>query len=158
MSESPRPSELQESLRALAQLRRKEAEAAAMVAQALAALDATPEASVLRMRQAMQREAADLRQSVERLVREMAVAHYQATGNKAPAPGLGIRVGKRLVYDAGEALAWCKEHAPNYVRLEERLDAVRFEAGAATLEGAPVEVQEVPSASLARDLSDYLGH
>jgi hypothetical protein len=89
--------------------------------------------------------------AAEQRVRELTIDAFQATGDKKPTPYTSIRLNKRLVYDAGEMVTWCKENAPNYVL--EVLDTKRFEKAAETLQGAPLVVEFKPTALIASDLS-----
>jgi len=91
---------------------------------------------------------------LESQAREAALAVYAETGNKKPADGVGIRVYQRLRYDVAEVMAWCKEHAPVFVI--ETLDKKPFEKAAPDMAGAPVIVEEEPTATLGKDLSAYL--
>ena len=58
----------------------------------------------------------------EGLLRELTVKAYFKTGNKAPAPGVGIRVTQALDYDTKEAMEWALIH-----RLALKLDVSGFE-------------------------------
>ena len=87
-------------------------------------------------------------------VREAIVDAYDLTGNKKPADGAGVRIIKKVRYDLDEAVAWCKENAPAFLSLA----AKPFEKAVLSgLPGAPAEIEEEPQATLARDLSKYLG-
>lgn len=46
----------------------------------------------------------------EEKLRELTIANFNETGNKAPVLGVGIREGVTLVYDAEIALKWAMEH------------------------------------------------
>lgn len=87
-------------------------------------------------------------------LQELAAAHYAATGEGRPAPGLAIKLFAVLDYDAGQALAWCEQNAPTLVK--RALDVRAFEKTAVVL-GAPVQVREEPRTSVASDLSMYEG-
>ena len=43
-------------------------------------------------------------------VRELTIAAYKLTGNKAPVPGVGIRETTKLDYTVPDALKWATEH------------------------------------------------
>ena len=58
----------------------------------------------------------------ESLLREIALEVYAETGDKAPAPGVGIREMVRLVYDGKIAFDWAKAH-----KIALKLDAKAFE-------------------------------
>lgn len=56
---------------------------------------------------------AALRDEIARLenaARSLAVAAYRLTGNKAPYPGLNVKITKQIAYDHAKAFAWAKEH------------------------------------------------
>ena len=46
----------------------------------------------------------------EEALRNAALATYNATGDKHPAPGVEVKMGTKMVYDPAEALAWAVEH------------------------------------------------
>jgi hypothetical protein len=87
---------------------------------------------------------------IEEQVRILALAKYSETGDKKPAPGIGIRVMKKMVYDEGAAIEWCKDHGGMFV--VEALDKKPFERVAVDI-GAPVTVEERPIATIAKELS-----
>ena len=81
-------------------------------------------------------------------IRSLAVEEYNKTGSKSPAPGIGIRVTKRLEYDEDVALEWARTNAP--VLVVESLDKKGFE------KLAPAEivtVEECPTATIAKELN-----
>lgn len=91
----------------------------------------------------------------EATVREQAVKEYQATGDKAPSPGVGIRVSETLDYLTDEALAWCKENLRVALTFDKRV----FER---TVKGMPtpptfVSKTPTPTATISPDLSKALG-
>ena len=87
----------------------------------------------------------------EKALRELTLQAYAETGNKAPAPGVGIRIITRLVYDAGLALSWAKHH-----EIALKLDTSAFEKIAKASKPDFVEIQEEAQATIATDLSKVL--
>ena len=93
------------------------------------------------------------------LVRKEAVAAYEAglCDGKKVVPGVGIRVSKRLEYDAAEALAWCAKDALMAQSCTEVvLKPTQYEAVALAL-GGPIAEVAVASATIAKDLDKVLG-
>ncbi len=97
------------------------------------------------------KDAEDALAAAEAALREAAVAEYVATGSKAPAPGVGIRVTKGLQYDAAQAFAWAKDTGMALV-----LDKKAFEKIAPAANLPFVVTIEVPSATIATDLDAAL--
>lgn len=93
-------------------------------------------------------------QEIEGNVRDVALHAYQATGNKKPALGVGIRVYKKARYDETAMLGWCKANAPTFVI--ETVDGKAIDKIASDLKakGAPVEIEETPTATIAKDLGE----
>jgi hypothetical protein len=91
---------------------------------------------------------------LENELREMALADFKVTGSKKPHPSMGIRVNLKFVYDPAVALDWAKTE----LRTALVLDTKAFEAfvKASTVSLPFVEVQQIPSATIATDLSEYL--
>lgn len=89
---------------------------------------------------------------VETAIRtELAPAVYRQTGNKHPVPGIVIKVFPVLRYEMDKALAWCKANMPKLVMTVESLDTKNFEKVALAL-GAPVEAEEDPRVTIAKEL------
>jgi hypothetical protein len=86
-------------------------------------------------------------------IRKRAEDAYYATGDKAPALGLTVKIFKRCLFDVGTALEWCRKNAPVFIK--ETLDAKGFERMAMTLDSAPVTVVEEPRAQVATALDMY---
>ena len=95
---------------------------------------------------------ADMKKA-ETEAREMILAAYAETGNKKPVPGAGIRVTRSVAYDLDAALGWCKENAPAFLTLDRKAFEKAVLAG---LPGAPADVDESPTATIAKDLSAYV--
>lgn len=98
---------------------------------------------------------ATVRQSEsEANLRDLAIKDYQETGNKAPAPGVGIREVTKLEYDTKEAFDWAVEH-----KIMLKLDAQAFEKMAKMApETRPgfVKIHTEAQATIATDLSKVL--
>ena len=69
----------------------------------------------LNISEALCREAEDA-------LRAMTLEAYQATGDKAPAQGVGVRLVTKLTYDMGQAFEWAIEH-----KVALKLDIPTFE-------------------------------
>jgi len=99
-------------------------------------------------------EANALVSAAETNLRELTIKAYQETGNKTPAPGVGIREVTKLEYDAKEAFNWAVEH-----KIMLKLDTPAFEKMAKMApETRPgfVKVHTDPQATIATDLSKIL--
>lgn len=144
---------LRVTLRHLAALNRRWEAVTNALNEAEAAMRATPEGQAYAeaqdawtsLREEMTQAQADARLAI--------LDAYAATGSKKPAPGAGIRVNRDVVYDFDEAMAWCRESAPALLTLH--IAAFR-KAALAGLPGAPAEIVERPTATIASDLSMYL--
>ncbi len=90
-------------------------------------------------------------QESESALRSLAVATYEATGEKHPAPGVGISLTTTLAYDDVQALAWAREQGAALL-----LDRKGFEAIAKAMPLPFVTKHEIPKATLARDLGAAL--
>jgi hypothetical protein len=87
----------------------------------------------------------------EHAARELALERYAATGDKHPAPGLGIRMVKTVEYEDGAAFAWAKGTG-----LALQLDRKAFEKIALATPIPGATVVEVAQATIASDLSAVL--
>lgn len=87
----------------------------------------------------------------ETALREAAVEEYLATQNKAPAPGVGIRVTTSYDYYPAEAFNWAVEHKQCLA-----LDTKAFKdvCKADALRPDFVTVVQTPTATIATDLSE----
>ena len=86
-------------------------------------------------------------QEAEGTLRELALQSYASTGEKAVAPGVGIRVRTILGYLAKDAMAWAMEH-----KLALKLDSSAFEKIAKTSNLPFVTITEEPQATIATEL------
>jgi len=87
-------------------------------------------------------------QEAEVKLREMALETYAETGEKAVAPGIGIRVMTRLNYENQKAMEWAIEH-----KLALKLDSSAFEKIAKTSTLPFVTITEEPQATIAAELN-----
>ena len=85
----------------------------------------------------------------EAKLREMTLEAYRATGNKKPAPGVGIRIVKQLSYDDAEALAWAMESGAESCL---SLQKTNFKKVAEGLKLDFVKIGEVVQATIAKEL------
>lgn len=85
----------------------------------------------------------------EAKLRELTLQAYTETGNKAPAPGVSIKIMTELLYNPSQAFEYAKEHG---VAL--KLDVNSFEKMAKIPELRPsfVTVRERPQATIASNL------
>ncbi len=84
-------------------------------------------------------------------LRELTLQAFTETGNKAPAPGVGIREVTKLDYDSKDALKWAMEH-----QIALNLDKKSFEGFAKATPLEFVRITQEPQAIIATDLSKYL--
>ena len=61
-------------------------------------------------------------EDAEAILRELTLKVYAETGNKAPAPGVGVREITKLEYDSQVAFMWAQDH-----RMALKLDTSAFE-------------------------------
>ena len=95
-----------------------------------------------------ERIARDTCQEAENGLRKEALIVYGETGNKAVAPGVGIRVMQRFDYEHEKASAWAMEH-----KLSLKLDTASFEK-IAKINSLPfVTITAEPQATISQDLS-----
>ena len=89
----------------------------------------------------------------EAIVRELAIAAYNDTGDKKPHPAATIRVMRRVDYEKDDALIWVKANAPTLLVLDKK----GFESGvkAGLFANAPALVVDDPTAAISRDLDIY---
>jgi len=84
-------------------------------------------------------------------LRAFALAEYRDTGNKAPGPGVEIKMMTRLSYDPALALTWAMEK-----EVACTLDRRAFEKVAKALELGFVKASEEPTVTVAQDLAKAL--
>tara|TARA_Y100000310_G_scaffold246164_2_gene251295 strand:- start:457 stop:915 length:459 start_codon:yes stop_codon:yes gene_type:complete len=85
-------------------------------------------------------------------LRERTLKAYRETGNKAPAPGVGVREITKLEYDAKEAFAWATHH-----EMALKLDVPVFERIVKTSPISFVRVYQEPQATISQDLGAVPG-
>lgn len=103
---------------------------------------------------AQQNAAAAALTAAEHELRALAEATYKTTGDKKPAPGVAIKVGQALVYDASQALAWAQQSGLALV--PESLDVKAFEKIAKATALPFVRYEEKPAVTLATDMDKAL--
>jgi hypothetical protein len=85
----------------------------------------------------------------ENRLRDLTLAAYAATGNKKPAPGVGIRIVKEISCDESQAVAWAVEaRALNCLSLQKS----NFKKVAEGLALPFVEINEVATATISKEL------
>jgi hypothetical protein len=95
-----------------------------------------------------QQEKVDLATDENKL-RELTLAAYALTGNKKPAPGIGIRIMKELDYEEDQAIEWAVESgAGNCLKLDKK----NFEKAAEALALDFVTINNVAQATIAKEL------
>ncbi len=85
--------------------------------------------------------------SAEAKLKEEALKVYAEVGNKTVAPGVGIRLMTRLLYENKEAMDWAVKH-----ELALKLDTSAFEKIAKTSNLPFVTITEEPIATIATEL------
>lgn len=88
-----------------------------------------------------------LTSDAESMLRELTLQVYTETGNKAPAPGVGIREVTKLEYDTKVAFDWAVEHT-----MALKLDTSAFEKIAKASPPNFVRVFLEPQATIATQL------
>lgn len=85
----------------------------------------------------------------EEKLRAATLEVYQETGNKKPAPSVGIRIVKEMLFDEDEAVQWAiRANAMRCLSLQK----ANFKKVAEGLELDFVEILEVPQATIAKEL------
>ena len=87
----------------------------------------------------------------EAKLRELVLQSYRDTLEKAPAPGVSVKVLQTLDYNPQDALNWALQH---HIALT--LDKKAFENIAKTTPLDFVTIKEEPRAQIATDLSEYV--
>ena len=80
-------------------------------------------------------------------LRDRTLKAYTETGNKAPAPGVGIREVTKYAYDQAEALKWAIEH-----KMALKLDETKFKNHVKADPPDFVVVSTEPQATIATEL------
>lgn len=98
------------------------------------------------------REAEIRKTKAEQDLRDSAITFYRETKNKAPVPGVEVKIYQVLSYDPKQALNWAMEK-----KMALKLNKKLFEHLAITVEDIPfVEIKEEPRATIATDLGKAL--
>ena len=92
-------------------------------------------------------DALQITTEAEVLLRELTLQAYAETGNKAPAPGVGIREVTKLDYDNKVAFDWAKSH-----KMALQLDKKAFEKIARADTPDFVKITTEPQATIATQL------
>lgn len=90
-------------------------------------------------------------ETLEREIKAVALAHYEATGETKPAPGVTVKLFDIVRYDPADALAWAKQ--AGIALVPEALDAKAFEKIAKATRLPFVDIGQVPRPQIATDLS-----
>lgn len=138
--------DLGEDVRKLAELRRKKAE---IDEEIKVSREAWMEENAGKILAAS--VAGDLVVEMEEKIRAAAVAIYQETGNKKPAPGVGIREVETLDYDDAGAIAWVIDHSHRGLLSLKKAD---FERAAKSIRPDFVKITKVPQVTIARKLEE----
>jgi len=138
--------ELLEQIKAVAEARQIKAEIDQQVKDSRAKWEAENQ-GLLDQQRSLAEEVA----GCESMLRDLTLKAYQETGNKAPAPGVGIREVTKLEYDAKKAFDWAIQHA-----MALKLDTATFEKIAKASPPEFVKIHTDPQATIATDLSNIL--
>jgi len=95
--------------------------------------------------------AATVVSEAEDKLRELTLQAYAETGNKAPAPGVGIRERTILTYDNKVAFDWAKAH-----KMALKLDTSAFEKIAKASPPDFVKITTEPQATIATNLDSKI--
>lgn len=95
----------------------------------------------------------ELKVNIEALteaVKQGAIERYRATGEKKPAPGVGIRIVRKLSYSEADAIKWAMGigKPEKYLTVKKRA----FEKAARTIEPDFVTIREEEQVTFATDL------
>lgn len=91
------------------------------------------------------------------IVSNLTIQAFQETGNKKPAPGVGIRVYKSLKYNPDAALAWAKANNLDAAIQLNKSNFEKYAKGVADVMPLDfVEYLEEPKATISSDLSMHL--
>ena len=95
-------------------------------------------------------------QEAETNLRSEAIEEFRATGNKAPGPGVAIKIFGRLEYDPEKAFEWaCKHEMALQLNVKAFEKIVRISPDRAG-DLSFVQVSQEPQAQIATDLSKAL--
>jgi hypothetical protein len=94
---------------------------------------------------------------VREKVNDLTLQAYLDTGNKKPAPGVGIRVYQKVQYDEDNAFEWCKVHLNTALKIDKRKLEKHLKAIRGTAPPEWVEYFEEPKPTISSDLLEYGG-
>lgn len=145
-----------EKLQQLAQINQRLAQLSADKKLADEKLQATSQYAIV---QAIHDDISAMNQSVSTLrdeINQLTLLAYATTGNKKPAPGVGIRVSKSLAYDELKARDYCVNNLVEALKLDKRAFE-KYANGVSEVKPLDfVTIIEIPSATIATDLGEYL--
>jgi hypothetical protein len=93
---------------------------------------------------------------VTRELQSAALDAYAVTGSKKPHPAIGVRVNTQVVYDPDKALEWSRSNLLAAVTLDRKMFEAHAKAVAKTQPLEFVALVQVPSITIASDLSTYI--
>ncbi|MDY6993196.1 MAG: hypothetical protein SVR94_11410 [Pseudomonadota bacterium] len=147
---------LNEMLHELALLNAAHQDALEDVEQAENALHALPEYQVLGEKSEQAQKIRDEIAATRKIINGLTVTAYQQTGEKKPAHGVGIRVGKSYIYDQEVAMSYCRSELPQALKLDKRTFE-KYVKGVQDVKPLDlVTVEETITPTIASDLSEYL--
>lgn len=148
--------DLERAIRHLAQSRQVQAEYKHQVAEINAEINAEIRekyGAILERAQSLLMIATADVQDNDEYARRLVLEGYEATGAKRPHPAAQIKLFTVLDYDYEAAVEFCQAAYPQGIKLDKRT----FEKAARALSLPFVTVTKEPRASIARDLSEYVG-
>ncbi len=167
--------DLKTAVAMLAQAREVTSEKADAVTDARAALERTPEWQALQAATQAFTQADVLTKGIRGMVDTLAVAAYQASGDKVPAPGVHIRVSNVYEHDIMAEREWCLANMPMCLVPNPQLtpsiralcithqatslltvDTKILVAACKDLENPPFTRHDDPHVAIDTDLSEYL--
>ena len=89
-------------------------------------------------------------------INALTIDDYLQTGNKKPAPGVGIRINTSLLYDSGRAFDYCVANLTEAIVLDKKVFE-KYAKGVSEVKPLDfVTIEEKPTATIASDLTEYL--
>jgi hypothetical protein len=120
-------------------------------------LTETPQFIAHQEAQARTVEIEEMIAEVREKVNDLTLQAYLDTGNKKPAPGVGIRVYQKVQYDEDNAFEWCKVHLNTALKIDKRKLEKHLKAIRGTAPPEWVEYFEEPKPTISSDLLEYGG-
>jgi len=147
---------LQEKLRELARLNHNLEDVNEIVSENQKLLEGTPQYIALKKSKATAKDIQTSAQRVRSEINTLTLEAYQQTGEKKPAPCVGIRVGQSFVYDTDQALNYCLAELPEALKLDKRTFE-KYVKGMQEIKPLDfVTIEEKITPTIASDLSEYL--